>query len=262
MNDVSKLHPRASELLAYADKRLNKQQQQNIEALLLQDPDAVEFLKQLQASDLPFASAFEPLLQVKDNKTIQEYISRANMMNATSRWPLLWKNLPVRFAAGIVLGLALSFIYQQYNTVDRPDWLVQVAEYQQLYVRETVQVAPLDTAQIEQLEVKLGDVLGTRLRIPDLSEQDLVFMRGQILSVNHEPLVQLVYLPSEGKPVALCITPKQAAVSTPAAGSESGLSMVHWNDETNSFVLVGDYPAEQLMENAHVARIQLETVLN
>ena len=256
MSKSEQLHPRAEDLLAYADGQLNPDEIDEIEALLKHDLSARTFLEKMQLSDLPYSSAFEPLLDLSDiepslpihpvpaDQTLaQRYLSRISQ--------------PVQLAAALLIGLSLSIAYQQFTAVDRSNWMVQVAEYQQLYVRDTLQTEPLTQPQILALQKRLSLALDAELKIPDLSRYQLKFIRGQILQVNDQPLIQLVYLPQKGGPIALCVTPKQFAVSEPTADTARGLAMIHWNSLKNSFVLMGDHPSQDLMRMAQLAQIQI-----
>lgn len=87
-------------------------------------------------------------------------------------------------------------------------------------------------------------------------------MRGQELEVNQQTLIQLVYLPKTGKPIALCITPRlvgSTSLIQTDFGSDSarGLKMVHWNTASKRYVLNGAHPLAQLLDTAKIAHQQM-----
>ncbi|PCJ89192.1 MAG: hypothetical protein COA54_00170 [Thiotrichaceae bacterium] len=253
MNNTEQ-HPYAAELLAYVDGQLDAQQVHDIELLLQEDASACSFVKQLKQSQLPFKNAFDPMLTTISNSSTQSV-----PVYHPHKWRMTALNTPVKLVAGLIVGLIISLLYNQINTEDRSDWIVQVAEYQRFYVRNTVESTnPPNTIQTEKLRQQLSQALGSPIKkIPDLTAFKLTFMRGQILEVNNQPLIQLVYLPENGKPIALCITPNTSSISQPVSGNTQGMSLVHWRTKSKRVVLIGNHPVELLMEQALAARNQL-----
>jgi len=64
-------------------------------------------------------------------------------------------------------------------------------------------------AAVAALTERLARQTGMEVIIPALEGYE--FIRGQRLSFNGEPLLQLVYLGAEGAPLALCYMPTQQA---------------------------------------------------
>lgn len=222
------LHPHADKLLAYADGKLTSSERAAVKKILANDKSAVEFLQKLGVSDLPFNQAFEFLLDETPQVELQKTPS------GSSRW--LW---PTSLAASLFFGLLLGFFSLKQSTEDHDNWIVQVADYHLLYVRETVNSSHLNTTEKATLKTKLEGKLQARLTIPDLSTQKLEFKRGQLLDSNGKTLIQLAYLPENGRPVALCILRNNAPDALPKAGESRGLPYVTWANSGLSYVIIG-----------------------
>ena len=243
---MSTLHPHSDTLLAYVDGHLDAIERENIEKMIKQDPSAQEFLAQLEKSQLPFQSSFERLLDDKDDVIVEK--------TKTSFWR--WSTA---LLASLFIGILLGKFLLATPVTIKQDWLMQVASYQALYVRETIQSTHLSPQEITNLKQRLEHKLQSPLLIPDLTTQKLQFKRGQILTVDGAPLIQLAYLPESGKPVALCITHNNKADALPQIDHAYGMPLVHWSHNKLSYILIGEIDKEQLKAAAYSAISQLST---
>ena len=179
-----------------------------------------------------------------------------------------WKNeirsrvvLPASVAASLMLGLMIG--YSVFSTNSSPDkqnnnWVTEVANYQLLYVRDTVVPAPtISESQKTILETRLTKALGSELSILDLSKQQLTFRRGQVLDINGKPLIQLVYLPDDGLPVALCILRSDVADTLPKSGESRSQSFIEWSKNGLSYVIIGKTNKKNLETAAMMAIAQI-----
>ncbi|WP_082508677.1 anti-sigma factor family protein [Burkholderia sp. Leaf177] len=118
-------------------------------------------------------------------------------------------------------------------------WITAAASYQQLYSRDTVANVNSDTdLSIKTVnEIRQDD--GLALRIPDLSAAGLTFKRVQRLRFNNKPLVQIVYLPKEGAPIALCVM-KEVKPDAPVADQKvASMTVVTWRQAELGYALIG-----------------------
>ncbi|HIO91679.1 MAG TPA: hypothetical protein EYG68_02410 [Leucothrix mucor] len=245
MND--KLHPDFELLLAYVDGQLNETEHRKAEALILRDQTAQDFVQELQKSQLPYRDAFQPLLEAK--KITSKEVLVAPKSN---RWA--WSGA---IAASLCVGLIAGGLFISNQQINHDDWVMQVADYQLLYVRDTLNTPNPEIAQVAALSEKLGKQLGTKLIIPDLSSHALSFKRGQVLETHGKPLIQLAYLPKQGRPVALCITAIHEDDSPQESGTSRGLSFVKWTKNGLGYVLIGDVKQEKLQQMANHAVEQM-----
>jgi anti-sigma factor RsiW len=78
------------------------------------------------------------------------------------------------------------------------------------------------------------------LQIPDLRSQGLTFKRVQRLRFHDKPLVQIVYLPEKGKPVALCVLKEARADAAPSNARVDGIAVVAWRRGQLGYALIGE----------------------
>ncbi len=261
---MTDLHPQAHKLLAYADNALDKVERIEVEKLLDTDKSAVSFLEQLTISELPFKDAFDSLLELDppllekteldntDNSPIHRTVQVDHPSNQ-KKW--LW---PTSLVASLLLGATLMFFSINANTEDRDNWIVQVADYHLLYIRETVRHSHSSPEEIEKLSYYLGEQLNSKITIPNLSKQNLSFRRGQILDSNGRKLIQLAYLPKNGLPVALCILKSNANDLLPKTGESRGLPYVTWSKNGLSYIIIGAIDKNDLNAAALNALSQMD----
>lgn len=160
--------------------------------------------------------------------------------------------LAVAFAAGAACyGVALQVgVVGSLSTDGTPQgtavagvqpsaWVLQAASYQQLYSRDTLNYVTPDLESVAKTIDDIRHVDGLALQVPDLSAAGLTFKRVQRLRFNNRALIQLVYLPKEGDPVALCVMKETMPDQSLAQLSVSGMNVVVWRKAALSYALIG-----------------------
>ncbi len=133
-----------------------------------------------------------------------------------------------------------------------PRWVDAIAQYQSLYVRETLTGTIQSSVQAQGIvrafaqSSQLPDFM-----TPDLSSQGLIFQRAQRLNFDNIPLLQIVYLPAEGRPLALCAMPAIPLKLVPTADSSQplashGMTSSYWQRNGLAWVVVADWSPERL----------------
>jgi anti-sigma factor RsiW len=118
-------------------------------------------------------------------------------------------------------------------------WVRQAANYQRLYTRDTLNYVTPDQENTGKTLDDIRHVDGLALRIPDLSSAGLTFKRVQRLHFNNKALVQLVYLPQKGEPVALCVMKEPMPDQSVAQMQVSGMDVVVWRQSELGYALIG-----------------------
>jgi len=252
---MDNLHPQAALLLGYVDKQLSSEEIIEAEKLLENDPAAVAFVETLNSNELPFKESFDFLLEDLDDSVQSSVLASSTKINKKSwQWPA---SVAASLMLGLVIGYGL-FSTGQSNIKQETNWVTEVANYQLLYVRDTVKPAPiLNEIQQLALQTKLSKALKSDLNIPNLTQQNLTFKRGQILDIEGQPLIQLVYLPEEGLPVALCILKNNVADSLPKSGVSRGQEFIEWSKNGLSYVIIGKTDKKNLEAAALTAMSQI-----
>jgi len=130
---------------------------------------------------------------------------------------------------------------QQLAAAQQPQpWIMQVAQYHKIYAREQrhlVEVSAAETPHIEQWLGKRLDDLA--FKVPDLSAFGLTFKGARMLVVNGAPVAQLVYLPADGRAVALCVIHSKKDDKPLTASQQDDLNLVDWRVKGYGFVVIG-----------------------
>ncbi|WP_438868126.1 anti-sigma factor family protein [Pseudomonas sp. L1(2025)] len=276
-------------LMAYVDGELSPQQNQELERLMDASPDLAQRVSRLMASCLPYEQAFarqnvppvpESLklsiaalaaqhsapgqAKTADTPCAAEKADRGfarlfALLQPKFAWPAL------TFVAGAAC-YALVLQVGAFNAAFKPGfdatapavaqtspWVQQAAAYQHLYTRETVAYAVQPTDVVTKTLADIREVDGLALRVPDLSAAGLTFQRVQRLRFNNKALVQLVYLPANGAPVALCVMKEPKPDQSIAQQSVAQMNVVTWRQSELGYALIGEL--EQGVDLNAVARL-------
>lgn len=168
---------------------------------------------------------------------------------------LSWPKLAVAFVAGaFCCGLALRLVPQlagngignsgsvvtASNDAAMMPWIRAAAGYQQLYTRDTVALLQPDMNVTAATVADIRHVDNLAMQIPDLSSQGLTFKRVQRLRFHDKALVQIVYLPQKGNPVALCVLKEAKADAAPSDGDVHGMAVVSWRRGQLGYALIAE----------------------
>jgi anti-sigma factor RsiW len=287
-------------LMAYVDGELSVEECQEVEKEIAVSPDAAEFVAQLQTARLPYAEAFaqQKLPPVPDSLTeAVAAMARAHAQRTTtpgandatvapnaftppsapvrSRLRIAPQWLAVAFVAGLFCyGVGMRFLpgvgagststptatLAEANP-DASSWVAAAAGYQQLYSRDTVAQVPVN-AEVTALTVdEIQHQDGLNVRIPDLSAAGLTFKRVQRLRYDDKPLVQIVYLPQQGGPIALCVMKEAKPDAALAEHRIDSMNVVTWRHADLSYALIGKPEGTDLSALAkHISDNNMQTL--
>jgi anti-sigma factor RsiW len=241
------------DLLAYVDGRLPQARRAEVEAAATSAPGVAARLSAMRASALPYATAFEeqalPPLPPELGQRVKDLLSACSPRDRR-RGPA-WPRLGAAFAAGVVCCvIALKLppsTAPPASTAQVSPWIKAVADYQQMYTRATVANVTEDPALSARVvnDLRVND--GMAVGVPDLRSQALTFKRVQRLSFHDRPVVQMVYLPERGEPIALCVTPDAGPDEAPRVRLLGEMSGVAWRRDNLGYVVLGRTPAQALL---------------
>ncbi len=239
-------------LMAWVDGELSSQDAEAVARLVAESPEAQTTANALAASRLPYADAFAaetlpPLpasLSTSIGVLVQASRDRAAPMPPlTGRQPARWQTarLAAAFFAGAVCALGGVRYWQSAAEPDAP-WVNAVAQYQEMYVRDTlVDVRDDATLSTRTLaDIKTHDHLA--INVPDLKDMHFEFKRVQRLRYNDKPVIQMVYLPVIGDPIALCAAPDNRPDKDVQEKMDENQTVLTWRSNNVSYVLVGRAP--------------------
>ncbi len=269
--------PTDDDLVLYADNALSDERKQRLLEAAAHDPELADTLAALDASQLPYKAAFEqqPLAPITDQlKTDISNLVRVTRDDHTrldstdSKKRKSWY-VPAAQAACLLLSVGVGFGLgvsknkshddqasittgtAEYSDPDNQhrDWVNRVADYQTLYVANTVNQITPDLPATQEKLARIAKATGIRTTLPDLSDTGYEFVRAQELGYNGQTLVQLVYSKEGHTPLALCFMPsfgeKEQHVRL---GERHGLGTASWIADNQYYVIVADESAEALKE--------------
>ncbi|CAN7704759.1 anti-sigma factor family protein [Caballeronia sp. LjRoot31] len=265
-------------LMAYVDGELAPEESREVEALIRASAEAAELVALLQASRLDYKQAFatQKLPPVPDSLTRKiEAMALAHSaksaaagandpsvpapsvapaaapvrsrLRAVPTW-LAAACVAAAFCGGLFLrpgtfallsrGLPSSGSAAMASSGLSP-WVTAAVGYQQLYTRDTLAYADENPAATSKIvdDIRHDDKLA--LRIPDLSSAGLTFKSVRRLQFNNKPLVQIVYLPEKGPPVALCVMKDVKSDQAVSAQVVDTMHVVTWRQAELSYALIG-----------------------
>jgi anti-sigma factor RsiW len=206
------------------------------------------------------AQLAQPMDDASNDVDSEEELSGDNVHRlkprARSLPRLSWPKLAVAFVAGaFCAGIGLHLVPQMAgggsfisasNDAGMAPWVSAAAAYQQLYTRDTIAQLQPDSRVTARTVADIHDVDNLAVQIPDLSSQGLTFKRVQRLRFHGKPLVQIVYLPEKGNPVALCVLKEAKADAAPSNTKVDGMSVVTWRRGQLGYALISEPAAADL----------------
>lgn len=264
-------------LMAYVDGELPPDQRHEVEEHIRASAEAAELVALLKASRVDYQGAFatQNLPPVPDSLTQKiEAMARAHAaapavndaaIPATAGAPAAapihspnhspirsrMRAVPAWLAAACVAGAFCGGLFLRLGPLldhgasgsitasNLSPWVQAATGYQKLYTRDTlayVSETP-ETSSKTVDDIRRED--GLALRIPDLHSAGLTFKTVQRLRFNNKPLVQIVYQPEKGEPVALCVM-KDVKPDQAVAGQDvDSMHVVTWRQAELSYALIG-----------------------
>ncbi|WP_250504100.1 anti-sigma factor [Caballeronia sp. AZ7_KS35] len=261
-----------AQLLAYVDGGLSPEERESVEAQLRESAETRKKVALLRASKVEFADAFakQPLPPVPESLRLNiDQMVKAHRAAAAApaNEPAIpdgthapaapvrsrLRRMPMWLAAACVAGafVAGQFVHfgsllgspqpggTQMASADVSPWVAAAVGYQKLYTRDTVGYREDDPATAARVVADIRNEDRIALRVPDLSSAGLTFKSVQRLRFNNKPLVQIVYLPRNGPPIALCVMKDARPDETVASRTVDAMDVTTWRQGEMSYALIG-----------------------
>lgn len=232
-------------LTAYLDQEADAELMRDIEAAMAHDSALADRIDSLRFPKDLLGAAFEQQLSAAPKMPELPASSMHPVAANVSTRPK-WFGFISGTATGLVAGLAAAVYFglnQPSQTPNEPGWLQVVANYQVLYVSETLDPtrSAKSSAPIEESDaalVNLSKAVG--LDLSGLKNvEGLTFHRAQQLGFNGKPLIQIAYSLPDGTPVAICILPSGKDQSAPKSQTLSGMASADWNTGKHGVLIIG-----------------------
>jgi len=253
-----------AQLLAYVDGELSAEDCDAVKVALSQSVGARAKVKLLRASRVDYAAAFasrplppvpeslrqsiDDLIRTHRNESVasntalqSERVRQAHARRGIPPW-LAAACAASAFACGVLIrpGMPAAGSTQTAANPDVSPWVTAAIAYQKLFTRETVAYVKDDAATLRKIVSDIREHDHLPLRIPDLSSAGLTFKAVQRLRFDDKPLLQIVYLPKSGPPVALCVTKDSRPDHPVGMRAVDTFDVAMWRQAELSYALIGN----------------------
>ena len=197
-----------------------------------------------------------PVREVMETIPSQERIERLQAELVTVTTPVStpkptgwgWQKMAASVALGLIAGLSAN-AYLSAPQTTKPSWRMEVANYQALYVPQTVAHLQIEQDSLRGQFERASDAVNLNLPQDALGDvSDLTLARAQVLGFSGKPLIQIAYKDAKGMPIALCIIAKPNAEPKNSTKFEvlQGMPSATWETSTHQFLLIGDAEQENI----------------
>jgi anti-sigma factor RsiW len=222
-------------LSAYVDGELDAAQAASVERLLASDARARARVAEFrETTGLLRAACAEDFYRG----------GLAHLLPPT-RTPRIWqpRRAMLAIAASVlaaVIGFGGGAAWMAQGGSARDALLSEVAEYHEVFSRETAHLVEFGPERADQLFAWLGERLHRRVLAPDLRDEGLVFAGGRMLVVDGKPVAELMYTRAGGRPVAFCIAFADGTTAPMRVDARGPQHLASWQDGLHTFVVVGE----------------------
>jgi anti-sigma factor RsiW len=252
-------------LRAYVDSELSASERQSVDVALAHSAELRAQLVAMKASCLPYQAAFDSqALPEMPESLKKQLMAMSAIASVPTRNSATVRELPRRrwlnfagggfalaasFAAGVAVKPAWFSGAGAKSVDDVADWAKAVASYQTMYVRDTVETVRDTEANAKRVMTEFQSHNQAVLVVPDLSVVGFEFKRIQRLAFKDKPLIQMAYLPKQGKPAALCVMTATSKGDIDASVRRlENLSIVTWTRAQLSYVFAVDLGQEDALK--------------
>jgi len=231
------MNPKTTETLlsAYADGELDERRMAEVEAMIAADPAYARIVEDhRQVTSLLRAACAE---SVYDRPM-------APMMFTRPRRFAVKRSLGWAAAAAVLLliGFGTGTRWDSWTANAHDHLLDEVAEYHEIFQKETTHLVEIPASRVEELTAWLGERVGRDIVVPDLTEAGLTFAGGRMLVIDGRPVGELMFTRPNRPPIALCISEsdRHGPMTPPRIEERNDLTLVSWRHGGHDFVLVGE----------------------
>ncbi|MCB1514822.1 MAG: hypothetical protein H6876_04410 [Hyphomicrobiaceae bacterium] len=215
-------------LLDFLNGKLPDATRREIEADLLIDQDLERRVMALDDVAPIVAEAFK---QIPGPERVERL---AKTIAPAPRRP--WRSAPL--VAGLAASIVVCALATFYLFNAQQDWRNVVAQYQSLYVPETVANLNIDASQMKSDLERAAAAVRMPLSLDAIGSVDgLKLRRIQTLGFKGQPVIQILYTDQAGMPIAFCLTTGDDG--TAGSATRTGLASYSWGAGTHQFMIIG-----------------------
>lgn len=135
-------------------------------------------------------------------------------------------------------------------------WAQDVARLHAHFVPASVAVDPESQRNKDLVQLQLSRILNASIPVPDFSDHDLTFQRGQVLSYRGSRMMQLSYTDGGDQLIALYVMPGGPGAQATSM-AQGDVMTVNWSREGVRYMIAGEIAETSLRALAAVAMAQI-----
>jgi len=115
-------------------------------------------------------------------------------------------------------------------------WLAEVAEYHQVYAKQTRHLFEVPASEQAHIESWLSKEIGVDFKVPDLGDAGWTFQGARLLVAAGKPVAQMMYTNAEGAVIALFgLQNGSGTAAEPALRAFGDVHMATWKNHGRKF---------------------------
>ncbi len=135
-------------------------------------------------------------------------------------------------------------------------WADDVARLHAHFIAASVSADPQSQTNRDLVELQLSRVASASVPVPDFTDHDLTFQRGQVLSYRGSRMMQLSYTNADGQLVALYVMAGGPGAKA-TASVQGDVIMVNWSRDGVRYMIAGEMAETSLRALAAVSMAQI-----
>lgn len=250
-------------LIDYLDKQLSDEERKMFEHRMEMDADLQQRVQAMKASVLPYQAAFNDEDLPEMPAHLNQKLSEITALLDDEKPVVERTGLSLAWVASFVILAFCSGVLVKHMIAPSPQVAISAHErlpideallqamiqYQALYTRDTVKHATQTSARTQAVLTQFFGENESSFSLPDLQQNGYGFRRAQLLAHQGQSILQLVYLPEQGEPLALCITRSNNELdvkNSKLVYPYAGINSLVWNKQTMTMMLMHNASVESL----------------
>lgn len=250
-------------LYKYIDGELDPDKVKDVEALLLLDIEAKEFVDLIKLQKTTLENQFNPILTEETPKFLLDTVNLGKKKSPTNKiYQLIFTSKPNRLAAsffvftvGCLFGWSMSNLNAtKVNSIQivENNFVEQARLAHVMYTPEKIHPVDVDAKNEKHLVQWLSKRLGVKIKAPVLSAWGFNLVGGRLLPNKSGPSAQFMYEDSNGERLTLYVNNKFDKQETAFEYSKnSGISSFYWVDHSLVYALTGNITRKKLLNISH-----------
>jgi anti-sigma factor RsiW len=169
-----------------------------------------------------------------------------------------WVIVPIALAIGFAAFIG-GAIWGGRAPSERSHLIDEIAEYHEIFSRETQHLVEVPAEQTAELTAWLGERVGRAIKVPDLTRAGLRFVGGRMLVVSDHPVAALTYVRDKGLPIALHVSRIQEGDKGISIEQRGAQRVAFWITDRYAYLLVGEIDGPTAEGLAALVAAQIES---